>query len=68
MKRLHSIGVKDKETKPEIKIAEMIVTANSFSSRPRTPPIKRTGRKTAASDSVIERMVKPISFAPSREA
>ena len=34
-------------------IATAIVTANSFSSRPTSPPMKRTGMKMATSDTVI---------------
>ena len=45
-------------------MARMIVTANSCSSRPTMPPMKTMGMKTAASDTVIERMVKPISAEP----
>ncbi len=39
----------------------VMVTENSCSSRPTIPPMNRTGMKTATSDMVIERMVKPIS-------
>ena len=67
-KRLHSMGVRVSETKPEIRIATLMVTANSWNSRPMMPPMNSTGMNTAASDSVIERMVKPISRAPSRAA
>jgi hypothetical protein len=63
-KRDASIGVRLIETNPEIRIAMLIVTANSCSSRPTMPPMKRIGMNTAASDTVIEMMVKPISFAP----
>ena len=42
-----------------------MVTANSCSNRPIIPPINNSGMKTAASDKVIDRMVKPISLAPS---
>ena len=38
--------------------------ANSRKSRPRIPPIKRTGIKTATNDTVIETIVKPISREP----
>ena len=38
--------------------------ANSRNNRPRIPLINRTGIKTAASDNVIETIVKPISFDP----
>ena len=39
-------------------MAAPIVTANSRKSRPTIPPMKRTGMKTAASEIVIETMVK----------
>ncbi len=66
--RLHSIGVRLSETKPETSTALMIVTANSLSRRPMMPPMNTTGMKTAASDSVIDTIVKPISRAPSNVA
>jgi hypothetical protein len=66
--RLHSIGVRLSDTAPETRIATPIVTANSFSSRPTIPPMKRTGMNTATSESVIETIVKPISRAPRRAA
>jgi hypothetical protein len=66
--RLQSIGVRVSETKPEISTATMMVTPNSCRSRPRMPPMNSTGMNTAASESVIDTMVKPISFAPSRVA
>ena len=49
-------------------IATAIVTANSFSSRPTSPPMKRTGMKMATSDAVIAMMVKATSFDPSNDA
>ena len=52
--RLHSIGVRLIETKPETRIATPIVTANSCSSRPTMPPMNSTGMNTATSDSVID--------------
>ena len=67
-KRLQSIGVSVSETTPEMRIATQMVTANSWNSRPRMPPMKSTGMNTAASDSVIERIVKPISREPSSAA
>ena len=67
-KRLHSIGVSVTETTPEMRIATQIVTENSRNSRPSTPPMNSTGMNTAASDSVIETIVKPISFDPTSEA
>ena len=57
-------GVSVTETSPEIRIATQMVTENSRNSRPRMPPMNSTGMNTAASDSVIETMVKPISFEP----
>ena len=54
-KRLHNMGVKLSETKPEIRMATMITTANSWNRRPMMPPMNRTGMKTAASERVIER-------------
>ena len=55
------MGVRVTETTPEIRIATQMVTANSLNRRPSTPPMKSTGMNTAASDSVMETMVKPIS-------
>ena len=52
------------ETKPETRIATPMVTANSWNSRPRMPPMNSTGMNTAASESVIETIVKPISREP----
>ena len=63
-KRLHSIGVSVTDTTPEIRIATQMVTENSRNSRPRMPPMNSTGMNTAASDSVIDTMVKPISLEP----
>ena len=52
------------DTTPEIRIAVVIVTANSRNSRPRMPLMNRIGMNTAASDTVIVTIVKPISFEP----
>ena len=41
-----------------------MVTANSCSRRPSNPLMNSTGMNTADSDSVMETMVKPISFEP----
>ena len=60
-KRLQSIGVRVTETTPEMRIAAVIVIANSRNKRPKMPPINKTGMKTAASESVIDTMVKLIS-------
>ena len=62
------MGVRVSETKPEIRIAVPMVTANSWNSLPRMPPMNSTGMNTAASERVIETMVKPISRAPSSAA
>ena len=51
--------------KPETRIAAVMVTANSRSSRPTTPPMNNTGMNTATSDTVIDRIVNAISFEPS---
>ena len=47
--------------------AEMVM-ANSWSKRPKTPPMKSTGMNTATREMVIETIVKPISREPRREA
>ena len=64
----HIMGVVVSETTSETRIATERVTANSRNSRPTMPPMKRIGRKTATSDSVIDKTVKVISFAPRKAA
>ena len=59
-----SIGVSVSETMPEIRIVMLMVTANSRNSRPTMPLMNSTGMKTATSERVIDKMVKPISPAP----
>src|SRR5262249_10468670 len=59
--RAHIRGVSVKDTRPEARMATMIVTENSRKMRPSSPGMKTSGIKTAASESVIERMVKEIS-------
>ena len=49
-------------------MATPIVTANSSSSRPTSPPMNRTGMKIATSDTVIATIVKATSFEPSNDA
>ncbi len=66
--RAQSIGVSVSETKPETRIATVIVTANSWKTRPTTPLISKTGMNTATSEKVMDRIVKAISFAPLRAA
>src|SRR5258706_3679250 len=62
--RLQNMGVRVSETTPEIKMAAQIVMANSRNSLPMIPAMYRMGMNTAASDRVMETMVKPISFDP----
>ncbi len=56
-------GVSVSETSPEAQIETMIVTANSRKMRPMRPGMRTSGMKTAASESVMERIVKLISLA-----
>ena len=58
------MGVSVSETNPETRIATAMVTANSWNSRPMSPPSSSTGMNTATSDSVIEMTVKLISRLP----
>ncbi len=41
-----------------------MTTANSLNTRPTTPPMKKTGMKTATSEIVIDMIVKVISREP----
>ena len=66
--RLHNIGVSVSDTRPDTRMAAVIVTANSWSRRPSTPPMNMSGMKTATSESVIDRMVNPISREPRKAA
>ncbi len=52
------------ETTSEMAMAALSVTANSRKSRPTIPPISRMGMKTAMSEVLMEKTVKPISRAP----
>ena len=49
-------------------MAAPMVTANSWNSRPTMPPRNKTGMNTAASEMVIDTMVKAISLLPSKAA
>ena len=49
-------------------MATVTVTANSWNMRPTMPPISSNGMNTATSEMEIDRMVKPISPAPSSAA
>ena len=53
------------DTTPDTRMAVAITTENSRNRRPTTPPRKRSGINTAVSESVIDKMVKPTSAAPS---
>ena len=66
--RLAIMGVSVSDTKPEIRIEMLMTTANSWNSRPSSPPMNKTGMNTATSDRVIDRIVKPISLEPSSAA
>ena len=62
--RAHMLGVMVNEMKADSVTARLKTTANSRNKRPMSPPIPSNGMKTASSDTVIETMVKPISFTP----
>ena len=52
------------ETNAETAIDAVTVSANSRNSRPTMPPISSSGMKTATSETLIDRTVKPISRDP----
>src|SRR3989442_6536225 len=62
------MGVVVRETARETPMATLRVAENSGKSRPTIPPMRRIGRKTATSDTDIERTVKPTSREPLRAA
>ena len=64
----HSIGVVVSDTTIETAMAALMVTANSWNSRPMMPLISRIGMNTAISEMLIDITVKPISRAPSSAA
>src|SRR5213595_188765 len=64
----HMSGVSVSETMPLAKIETMMVIENSRKMRPTRPPIKTSGKNTAARETVMARMVKLISLADCREA
>ena len=67
--RLHNIGVRLSETKPDTSTAATMVTANLMQQPADDAAfMKMIGMKTAANDSVIDTIVKPISLAPSNVA
>ena len=64
----HIMGVAVRETTMEMAMATERTTANSRNRRPTTPLIIRMGMKTAISEMLIDKTVKPISSAPLRAA
>ncbi len=62
------MGVSVSETTAEMRIVMPRVMANSRKSLPTTSPMNRSGMRTAMSEMVRERMVKPICFDPLRAA
>ena len=65
MNRPQIMGVSVSDTSAEIPIARVSVRANSWNSRPITPPMKISGMNTATREMLIETTVKPIWRAPS---
>ena len=64
MKREHSIGASVSDTSADTAIDAVTVRANSRNSRPMMPPISSSGMKTAISEKLMDRTVKPISLEP----
>ena len=64
----HIMGVVVNEMIIETTMAVERVTANSRKRRPTMPPIIRRGMNTAMSETLMEKTVKPISWAPLRAA
>ena len=62
------MGVSERVTKPETRMAMVMVAASSFRIRPMIPAMNRMGMNTTARDRVMEMMVNPICFAPSSDA
>src|SRR5207244_13087467 len=59
--RAHISGVSVRETRPDARIATMMVMENSWKIRPSNPGKRTNGMKTAASERVIDKMVNEIS-------
>src|SRR5580658_8377542 len=64
MNREQSMGASVSETNADTAIEALTVMANSRNRRPMMPPISSSGMKTAISDKLMERTVKPISLEP----
>ena len=62
------MGVSVSDTMPEIRMAKLMTMPNSLNMRPTTPPMNKTGMKTATSDNVIDTIVKPTSLEPLKAA
>ena len=62
------MGTTVRATTMDMAMAAARITANSRNRRPTTPLIIRMGMKTAMSEMLIDRTVKPISSAPLRAA
>src|SRR5947207_620049 len=58
------MGVRVKETKAETRMVTARVIANSRNRRPTMSPMKSSGISTAMSETVSERIVKPICSEP----
>ncbi len=63
-RREHIIGVSVSEMNADIRIATLSVTANSRKNRPTMSPMNSSGISTAISETVSDRIVKPICPAP----
>ena len=62
--REHIMGVRVRETNAETRMVTARVTANSRNSLPTTSLMKRSGIRTAMSDTVSDMIVKPICSLP----
>ena len=60
------MGVVVREMTIETRMAVDSVIANSRNNRPTMPAMNRMGMKTAISDMLMDKMVKPISLEPSK--
>ena len=58
------VGVSVSDTTAEIRIVTLNVMANSRNRRPTTSPMNSSGISTAMSETVSDRMVKPICRRP----
>jgi hypothetical protein len=66
--REHIMGVTVSEMSMDTKMEVASTKANSWKRRPTMPPMNRMGTKTAMSERLMERTVKPISSAPLKAA